>query len=154
MAKNPRNIDPKKHEGRQVIEELAHKALKAFSADAKKDYEHLVKAYDGCNAVVGIFGMGSVTVAVSKGEVHINPDPKQVPTKTIGRGATYAETLVALSQGELTALEAFHKGDLVARAESNELHKAYGFFVKFSDAALRSERLQHVLEEFRTKAGC
>jgi hypothetical protein len=154
MAKNPRNIDPKKHEGRQVIEELAHKALKAFSVDAKKDYQHLVKAYDGCNAIVGIFGMGSVTVAVSKGEVHINPNLKEVLTKTVGRGATYPETLVAISKGEITPLEAFFKGDLVTRAESNELHKAYGFFVKFSDAALRSERLQHVMEEFRTKAGC
>ena len=154
MAKSPKHIDPKGNENQQTIEDLAHKALGAFRSDAKKEYDTLVKAYEGCNAVVGIFGMGSVTVAVSKGEVHINPNPKQVSTKTVGRGATYPETLVALSKGQLTALEAFHRGDLVARAESGDLHTAYGFLVKFSDAALRSARLQGVLGEFQTKTNC
>jgi hypothetical protein len=135
--------------GGNVVAELAQRAVEAFRADSKKDFEQLVKTYDGCNAVVGIFGLGSVTIAVSGGEVYVDPADRVRDTKFIGRGAAYPETIVALSEGRLTPLEAFHTGDLVVRADSEELHKAYGLMVKMSDGAIRSERLQGVLKEFR-----
>jgi hypothetical protein len=141
-------------EGDRIVEELAKDALGAFRTDAKEAFDQLVKTYDGAAAIVGVFGLGSVTIAVSRGQVHINPNPKEVSATVIGRGAIYPETLVAISRGEVTVLDAFHKGDLLARAESGELHRAYGHFVKFSDAIARSEKFQGVLKTFRARANC
>ncbi len=80
--------------------------------------------------------------------VGIEPDAVRVEVST-GRGAVAPETLIAIVEGKLTPLEAFFKGDLIARANSADLHQAYNYFVKFSDAALRSERLQEILVRFR-----
>jgi hypothetical protein len=66
-----------------------------------------------------------------------------------GRGATTPETLMAILEGRVTPMAAYFKSDLVARADSAELHKAYDYFVRFSDAALRSKKLQNVLTKFR-----
>lgn len=147
MVKKDGPGDPRR--GREIVADLAQQAIEAFRADSKKDYEELVKSYEGCTAVVGIFGLGSVTIAVSGGKVYVDATDRKRSTKLIARGAAYPETIVALSEGRLTPLEAFHTGDIVVRAESEELHKAYGLMVKMSDSAIRSERLQGVLKKFR-----
>jgi hypothetical protein len=147
MANKEGQVDPRR--GREIVADLAQQAIEAFRTDSKKDYDQLVKSYEGCSAVVGIFGLGSVTIAVSGGAVHVNPSDRARGTKLIARGAAYPETIVALSEARLTPLEAFHTGDIVVRAESEELHKAYGLMVKMSEGAIRSERLQGVLKRFR-----
>jgi len=136
-----------------AVEQLAREALEAFRADAPKEYQVLVKEYEGQSAVVGVFGMGSVDVAVSRGEVHLGESKAKEKTRMIARGATYPETIMAMSRGEVTPLEAFHAGDLVVRAPSEELHKAFGFLVKFSEAAIGSKGLQRVLEKFKEQSG-
>ncbi len=97
---------------------------------------------------MALFGHGRFHVAVNKGDVQIEADKLRGAGAT-GRGATTPETLLAILEGKLTPLEAFFKGDLIARAASPELHAAYDYFVRFSDAALRSRRLQQILTEFR-----
>jgi hypothetical protein len=135
------------------VEDLAREALEAFKADAPKEYQALVKEYEGQSAVVGVFGMGSVDVAVSRGEVHVGESKSKDKKRPFAHGATYPETILAISRGEITPLEAFHAGDLVVRAPSEELHKAFGYMVKFSDAALGSRGLQRVLGKFREQSG-
>jgi hypothetical protein len=135
------------------VEDLAREALEAFKADAPKEYQALVKEYEGQSAVVGVFGMGSVDVAVSRGEVHVGESKSKDKKRPCAHGATYPETILAISRGEITPLEAFHAGDLVVRAPSEELHKAFGYMVKFSDAALGSRGLQRVLGKFREQSG-
>ena len=139
-------------EGNAVLEKIAKEALSAFRSDAKKEYESLVAAYEGASASIGVFGLGSVTVAVREKKAGINPPANQCPPM-VGRAAVRPETVVAISEGKVTVLDAYHKGDLIVRAESGELHKAYGFLVKFSDAALRSEKLQKVFKDFRKNTG-
>ncbi|MBR0696736.1 hypothetical protein [Bradyrhizobium lablabi] len=136
-----------------AVEQLAREALEAFRADAPEDYDVLVKEYEGQSAVVGVFGMGSVNVAISRGEVHLGESEAKGKTRIIARGATYPETIIAMSRGEVTPLEAFHAGDLVVRAPSEELHKAFGFLVKFSASAVASKGLQRVLEKFKEQSG-
>jgi hypothetical protein len=136
-----------------AVEELAREAIEAFKADSPKEYSTLVKEYEGQSAVVGVFGMGSVNVAVSRGEVHLGDGEAKAKTRLIARGATYPETLIAISKGEVTPLEAYHAGDLVVRAPSEELHKAFGFLVKFSEAAIASRGLQRVLDRFKEQSG-
>lgn len=148
-------MNDKKQAGRdgdEAVANLLQKAVDAFSRDAKEEFQRLVKAYEGSNAVVGIFGMGSVTIGVSGGKVRVGSAEKMGKTRFLGRGATYPETIVALAEGRMTPLEAFHTGDIVVRAPSDELHKAYGLAVQMSDAAIRSKNLQGVLREFRAKA--
>jgi hypothetical protein len=135
-----------------AMAELAREALEAFKADAPEEYEALVKEYEGQSAVVGVFSMGSVNVAVSGGAVHISEGKPKEKTRMIGRGATYPETILAMSRGEVTPLEAFHAGDLIVQAQSEELHKAFGLMVKFSGAAIGSKQLQGVLGKFRARA--
>ena len=136
-------------EGRKTVAHLARRAIDAFKADARADYDELVKTYEGRSAVVGVFGLGSVTIAVSGGEVHVDSPDRAKETKLIGRGATYPETILALAEARMTPLEAFHTGDLVVRAPSDDLHTAYGLMVKMSDSAIKSPGLQEVLKEFR-----
>lgn len=136
--------------------DIARRALEAFRADAKEAYTQLVKEYDNSSAVIGVFGLGTVTLTVSGGEaaVHEKADEKALekPARLVARGAAYPETILALSEGRVTPIEAFHSGDLVVRAPSEELHRAFGLMVKYSDTAIRSEQLQGVLKEFRELA--
>lgn len=147
-------------EGQRRFTEIARRALEAFRADSQEAYAQLVREYDNSSAVVGVFGLGSVTLAVSGGEATIldkAPEKGDRQTRLVGRGAAYPETVLALSEGRVTPIEAFHSGDLVVRAPSEELHRAFGLMVKYSDTAVRSDRLQEVLKEFRElarSAGC
>ncbi len=136
----------------EKLTELANEALRAFREDNPDAFKELVKAYEGKSADVALFGHGRFHVAVSKGDVEIQANRMRGSGAT-GRGATTPETVMAILEGRLTPLEAFFKGDLVARAESAELHKAYDYFVRFSDSALRSKRLQQVASEFRKAFG-
>lgn len=138
--------------GGNAVKDLAHAALEAFRNDAPREYAELVKEYEGQGAVVGIFGMGSVDIAVSGGEVRVGESTAQGKGKMVARAATYPETILAMSNGEVTPLEAFHAGELVVRAPSEELHKAFGYLVKFSDVALGSKGLQRVLTRFKEQA--
>ncbi|MDH4185376.1 MAG: hypothetical protein OEV08_00135 [Nitrospira sp.] len=139
-------------ESSKKLASLANDALKAFREDNPQAFKELVEVYSGKSADLALFGHGKFHIAVKKGEVEIQPDKIQGSGAT-GRGATTPETLMAILEGKLTVLEAFHKGDLVARANSAELHRAYDFFARFSDAAMRSKKLQKVLSDFRSTFG-
>jgi hypothetical protein len=151
MSKEQRKPgDPR--EGGAFLERIAKDALEAFRRDCEEEYDTLVKKYDDSAVAVGVFGVGAVTLAVTKGEVHVNPPAEKCP-RLRGRGAVYPETVIAIAEGRTTALDAFHRGDLLARAESSELHRAYEYFVRFSDAVMRSKRLQKTLQAFREEIG-
>jgi hypothetical protein len=147
----PENTRPESESSKRMAS-LANDAVRAFREDNPQAMQELLEAYNGKSADVALFGHGKFHVAVAKGEVHIEPDRMRGSGAT-GRGATTPETLMAILEGKLTVLEAFHKGDLVARAESAELHHAYDFFVRFSDAAMRSKKLQKILGEFKMAFG-
>lgn len=95
-----------------------------------------------------LFGHGKFNVGVENGEVNIRPNEMR-GSGALGRGATTPETLMAMLEGRITPLEAYFKVDLVARAESAELHRVYNYFLRFADATMRSQRLQSLLEKFR-----
>jgi hypothetical protein len=139
-------------EGQRQLAEIAQRALEAFRADAREAYAQLVKEYDDSSAVIGVFGLGAVTLTVSGGEAVIHEKAPDKPGRLVARGAAYPETILALSEGRITPVEAFHSGDLVVRAPSEELHRAFGLLVKHSETAIRSARLQEVLREFRALA--
>lgn len=134
------------------LKDIAGRALEALRADLPEQYAELVEAYDGSAVAVGVFGMGSVTVAVVKHEVLLDPDAERCPP-LLGRAATYPEVVSALARGNVTPLDAFHRGDLVVQADDPEqLHRAYDFVVRFSGAALSSDRLREVLGTFERQA--
>lgn len=157
-SSNPPRIPYERYEAQPAareggLKDLAHEVLEAVRADMPEQYAELVEAYDGQAAVVGVFGMGSVTVAVTNKEVLLDPAEGQRPP-LLARAATYPEVLTALGRGNVTVLDAFHRGDLVVQAdEAEELHRAYDFIVRFSDEALRSERLRGLLDRFERQAG-
>ena len=130
---------------------LAEEAVKAFREENPDAYSELVKAFDGMSADLALLGHGKFHVSLSKGDLQIEPGMVRGPEST-GRGAIAPETLLAIIEGKLTPLEAFFKGDLIARANSANLHLAYDYFVKFADAALRSKRLQDLMGRFREMA--
>jgi hypothetical protein len=130
------------------LAELANEAVRAFREENPDAFKELIAAYKGKSADVALFGHGKFSVAVSKGELEILAGQMRGSGAT-GRGATTPETLMAILEGRITPMEAYFKNDLVARAESAELHKAYDYFVRFSDTALRSKKLQNVLVKFR-----
>lgn len=128
---------------------LAEDAIRAFREENPEPYQELVKVFEGKSADVALLGQGKFNISIHNGEVCIEPNVSRGGACT-GRGAVAPETLMAIVEGKLTPLEAFFKGDLIARADSADLHQAYSYFVKFSDAALRSERLQEILNRFRS----
>jgi len=130
------------------LADLANEAVRAFREENPDAFKELIAAYSGKSADVALFGHGKFNIAVGKGEVEIQPDKMRGGSAT-GRGATTPETLMAILEGRLTPMAAYFKSDLVARADSAELHKAYDYFVRFSDAALRSKKLQNLLAKFR-----
>jgi hypothetical protein len=126
---------------------LAEQAVRTFREENTDAYNELVEAFDGQSANVAVFGLGKFSISVEGREVRVDRSLRQGPG--IARGAIYPETLVAITEGRISPLESFFKGDLIARAPSADLHRAYGYFVRFSDTALRSERLQELLREFQ-----
>jgi len=131
----------------ESLAKFASRALDAFRDDNADAYKELVEAFEGRSADLSVFGRGRFNVTVAHGEVRI--EPRMKGGAEAARGAIYPETLVALAEGRMTPLEAHFKGDLIARAPSADLHLAYGYFVKFAESAMQSERLQELLKEFQ-----
>jgi hypothetical protein len=129
------------------LAKFATRAVDAFREEDGDAYAEVVKAFEGRSADIAVFGHGRFNLSVEKGQVRVAPRLRG--GANTARGAIYPETLIALAEGRLTPLEAHFKGDLIARAPSAELHRAYGYFVKFAETALRSARLQELLNEFR-----
>ena len=111
-------------ESSERLAALANEAVLAFREENPEAYKELVQAYSGKSADLALFGHGRFNVAVVQKELKIEPD-KMRGSGATGRGATTPETLMAMLEGRLTPLEAYFKGDLAARANSAELHKAY-----------------------------
>lgn len=140
-------------DGQKLIEKFAHAALEAFRDDLPEAYGELVKNYNEKAVCAGVFGMGMVVIDVHKGKVRINPKANNSNPPVIGRGAAYPETIAALATGQLTMLEAYHKGDLaVQAAKSQSLHDGYNEMVKYSDDVLRSKKLKKIFDEFAKTA--
>lgn len=129
---------------------LAEQAVATFREENAEAYRELVEAFDGKSANIAVFGVGRFNVEVIEREVRIDHNLRKSPDTA--RGAIYPETAVAITEGRISPLESFFKGDLIAQAPSPDLHRAYGYLVKFSDTALRSERLQELAREFRSLA--
>jgi len=146
-------INPTEHADRDSsaqLTALAERALETFREENSESYSELVEAFDGKSANVAVFGLGRFSIAVTDREVKVDRNLLHGPDTA--RGAIYPEAAVAITEGRISPLESFFKGDLIARAPSPDLHRAYGYLVKFSDTALRSERLQELIREFRTLA--
>jgi hypothetical protein len=147
MAKEPRRVKEQRKKDEELAE-LAREAVEAFRKEQPEAHEELVRAFDGRSADLALLGgNGRFHVEVRDGEVVVDPEAIGKGRLT-ARGAASPETLMAIMEGRLTPLEAFFKGDVIARAKSADLHIAYGYFVKFADAALTSEGLQKVRERF------
>lgn len=144
QKRRPSKQRPQPHD---PVTALAKEALDAFRADLPEQYQELVAAFDDRAAELALLGHGRFQIAVRDGEVSINPShPKGGKT---GRGAAAPETVHAILNGESTPLEEYFRGNLIAQAPSEELHRVYDYFVQFADAALRSERMQKVADRFR-----
>jgi len=144
-ARNPSGKRPPSGDG--DLARFATRAVEAFREENADAYAELVKEFEGRSADLSVFGHGRLNISVTDGEVRV--DPLLRGGAEAAHGAIYPETLVALAEGRLTPLEAHFKGDLIARAPSADLHRAYGYFVKYADTALRSDRLQSLLKEFQ-----
>lgn len=135
--------------GDETLEKYARRALEALKADLPQVHAELVRAYEGQAVAVGVFGLGMVVLSIKNGAAQVNPPAKQTGT-LVGRGATYPETIAELAAGRLTVLEAYHRGDLAVQSGRSEtLHEGYNRMLKYSDAALKSKRLNEVFEDFR-----
>ena len=131
------------------IARLAQEAVDRFRKENPEAYKELVGAFEGKGADLALLGgHGAFHAEVREGEVVIDPAALGGSPLT-ARGAATPETLLAIAEGQVTPLDAFFKGDIIAQARSADLHIVYGYFVKFADAALQSEGLQDVLERFR-----
>jgi hypothetical protein len=144
--------NPKGSESSAQLAALAKEAVSAFREENAAAFQELVTAYNGKSADIALYGHGKFNIAVAGGELQVVPNELRGEGAT-GRGATTPETFIALLEGKLTPLEAYFKGDLVVRANSAELHTLYGYFTRFSDAALRSKKLQQVVVGFRQAFG-
>lgn len=147
MAKEPRRIKEQRKKDEELAD-IARQAVEAFREDQPEAHAELAKTFDGRGADLALLGgHGRFHVEVRDGEVVVDPEAVGKGSLT-ARGAASPETLMAILEGRLTPLEAFFKGDVIARAKSADLHIAYGYFVKFAEAALTSEGLQKVRERF------
>lgn len=137
-------------DGAELVRRFTESAVDAFRSDAPDEFESLVREFDGHSAVIGLLGIGSTSIGVVKGRVRIGENVGK-NTRHVARAATSAETILAIAEGQTTVLEAFHVGDLVVRAPADDLHRAFGFLVRMSEPAIRSSKMQGVLEEFRSE---
>lgn len=147
MAREPRRPKGTRNEDAELAK-LAHEAVEAFRKDNPDAYDELVRTFEGRGADLALLGgHGRFHAEVRDGEVVIDPDAVG-STPVTARGAASPETLMAILEGRGTPLEEFFRGNVIARAASADLHIAYGYFVKFAEAALTSQGLQRVRKRF------
>jgi hypothetical protein len=145
MSYNQRSPDAEKS---RELASMAEDAVKAFREENNEAYEELTRTFEGKAADVVLLGNGRFHVSVWHGELRIEPD-RMKGEAGVARGLIAPETLLELLEGRRTPLEAFFAGDLVAQADSKDLHLAYNSFVKFADTAMRSKNLQEMLDRFK-----
>lgn len=143
-GKQPRSSDD--------VAALAEEALKVFQQENPEAYKDLVETFEGKAADVALLGHGKFHISVQKSEVSIEPNVIRGGAST-GRGAITPETLMTILEGKSTPLQEFFRGNLIARANSTDLHLAYDKFVEFAETALRSKELQEILAKFREQFG-
>lgn len=130
------------------IASMAEEAVKVYQEENKEAYNELIKTFDGKSTDLVLLGNGRFHVSVRNGSLKIEPDVMRGEAG-VARGLIGPETLLELLDGKRTPLEAFFAGDLVAEADSKDLHLAYNSFVRFADTALRSQRLNEMLGRFK-----
>lgn len=151
MARKPRITEARRveklREGDRLVADMVQRTLDVLREDARDQFEKLLAQYRDTATAIGVFGVGSVTLAVLDDEARVNP-PAERLRAVQGRMAIYPETLQAITEGRMTVLDAFHRGELVARANSDDLHRAYDSFTEVSETAFRSPKMREVLAQF------
>jgi hypothetical protein len=122
--------------------------VETFREENLEAYKELVEALNGKSADVALLGHGKFHISIETGNLRIRPGVTR-GAKSTGTCIVAPETLNAILDGRLTPLEAFFEGDLIARADLADLYRAYRYFVRFSDAALRSAKLKELLTRFQ-----
>ena len=138
-------------EGSERLSALAEEAVKAFREENAEAFKELTKAFEGQTANLALLGHGRFHICVQKEEVRIEPNVVRGAGKDTSHGAIAPETLLDIVEGRVTPLQAFFKGDLIARSHSDNLHLAYDYFVRFADTAMRSKKLRGLIGKFREK---
>jgi hypothetical protein len=134
-------------QGDRIVANQAQQAINTFRADNPAEFQEMVGEFDGRDANLAVFGFGRMNVRIANGEVSVRPG---LGTGEMARGAIYLEALQAIRQGVLTPLQAYFRGDIVVRAPSGDLHRAYGFFVRFAELAFASESMREHFDAFDT----
>jgi hypothetical protein len=132
-------------QGDRALAAQAQNVLNTFRTDNPAEFQEMVGEFDGRNVNLAVFGVGRMNVRVANGDVSVQAG---LGTGEMARGAIYMEALQAIRQGVLTPLQAYFRGDIVVRAPSDDMHTAYGFFVKFAELALSSDSMRAHLDTF------
>jgi hypothetical protein len=132
-------------QGDRAVATQAQQMINTFRAENPTEFAEAVREFDGQAANLAVFGFGRMNVRIAGGQVSVQPG---LATGDMARGAIYLEALQAIRQGVLTPLQAYFRGDIVVNAPAEDLHRAYGFFVKFAELALASEPMRDHLNTF------
>lgn len=132
-------------QGDRVVAGQAQQMIASFRAENPAEFAELAGEFDGQEANLAVFGFGRMSVRIADGDVSVLPG---LGTGEMARGAIYLEALQAIRQGVLTPLQAYFRGDIVVRASAGDLHKAYGFFVKFAELAVTADSMHEHLDNF------
>ncbi|MFJ9026324.1 hypothetical protein ACIRPU_41140 [Streptomyces sp. NPDC102259] len=143
-APRARSVTP----GDQALATRARQVINTFRAEHPAEYQELVHEFDSRDGNLAVFGFGRINVRITNGEVSVEPG---LGPGEMARGMIYMEALQAITQGVLTPLQAYFRGDVIVRAPSGDLHTAYGFFVRFAELAFGSETMRTHFDEFRTE---
>lgn len=131
--------------GDRLVAGQAQQMIDSFRAENPDEFAEAAREFDGQAANLAVFGFGRINVRIADGDVSVEPG---LGTGEMARGAIYLEALQAIRQGVLTPLQAYFRGDIVVRASSADLHRVYGFFVKFAELALASDSMRRHLDTF------
>ncbi len=137
---------------KKPVAEYLKKAISIVKSENPEKFDKIAKDAEGKVAYVTVEDEESFTVAVSKkGEVKISKGkPKDKPT---GVGIINNSTFFDILDGKQTPLEAFFRADLTANANSRDLHLAYDVMTRGADLAIRSKKLQDLIDDYRESRG-
>lgn len=134
-------------QGDQLVANRARQAITTFKSANPAEFLELVREFDGRAANVAVFGTGRMNVHVANNDVTIQPG---LGEGELTSGAIYMEAAQAIMGGRLTPLQAYFRGDIIVRAPAEDLHRAYGFFVRFAELALASDVMRQHFDDFRS----
>ena len=144
QIKRNKNITNKSEQ----LVKLANGAIEAFKKEDLGLYSEFIREYENQSLDVVITNYGIFHFSIENGKPVLTPGHLK-GSGTPVHVTVSPETLIRLIEEDITPINAYFRGLIGVKANSNIMHTSYNFLFEFMDVFKRSKTLQQYIEDFK-----